>query len=696
MSRRALRGNRKRPGELQPKGECGARFDTLAGGGVRTMRKAFLLLAVLLAAQAAAAQGWVHYPLKSRPDEWPYNRGWNKLIYDPQYDEFLLWSGHQNCDNLFVNTFYAWKHADNSWHIRTYSGSRSLPTFTVERDDAWGRGERWVPVFTAWQAPSAPGTYTVTAQAGSKMASATIQVVAYPGPPGINVAIAPPSGVKVQAGHKQQFRAVVWESDAKPTDPFVSWAIVSGGGKIDARTGLFDAAGVGANTTTVIEASAEADPKVKAKASVEITATAPSGELTISPSVVTLSVSGKEGNGANNWIQLYAHVTGGGAVTWTASDGGTVETDPRTMQCSYAKGPPAIRGRNGSGLASQYPWTDDENGDVRAPVPSVYPGERHPYWQTAYDTKRHRVWQTGGAKDEQGCQPGAHGYVTGTCSYYNPQDIDLYYYDDDSKTKEIGTGWTMVCAYTGYSGGLRCGPENPGSRKETGMVYDPDDDLLVMYGGMVGGGGETNQVWTFNPNATPLQSGWSRMRTKCSGAGCVPCGPGCSGAPIRGGTKIVYDTAHHRVIAFGGYHPQAMAHNDTWVLQITSKNSGAWTQMNADGAANAPPPGKYPALAFDARRGLTYLQEGGTGDTWSYDYPANAWRKAIPCTDGPRNCPVHHNLFAKPVENMMTCDVDSQHDLLACRTGDPDGKEEISMWSLTLTGKIPASATPGK
>jgi hypothetical protein len=133
------------------------------------------------------------------------------------------------------------------------------------------------------------------------------------------------------------------------------------------------------------------------------------------------------------------------------------------------------------------------------------PNHRHTYNQITWDTTRNRMNISSGS-----CQ-GALGY-------------DFFSF---THTGTAGSGkWTQSTATS----------PNTGNRQEGAMVYMPNTDRVLFYGGFAGVNGSTgSDTWEYDPAGNT----WTQI--------CSNCAPGARHAHI-----LVYDNASGKVILFGG------------------------------------------------------------------------------------------------------------------------------------------------
>ena len=292
---------------------------------------------------------------------------------------------------------------------------------------------------------------------------------------------------------------------------------------------------------------------------------------------------------------------------------------------------------------------------------ATYPGDRHPFHTQIYDTMRSRLVIYSGVEAAENCAGTGHG----VCGF-----PDTYHYFSSSGVVSTpGQGWTQDC---GLNTTLpACAP---GTRQEGAMTYDTFQDLIVLYGALQNGTA-TSDTWVYagTPNT------WTKVITKCVGANCVvnACGKGCNSLGQRAGQSMVYDTINRKVVLFGGYKVGKgidIPQNDTWIYDTPS---GTWTESKSA----RPPAVKYPAIAFDTKRGIIWLHTGlnnPTGDDWTYNVATDTWTQTA-ITGGP--VPKSQNK-GYAAQNTLTMDYDPVLDALVA-TAD-DATNITKMWQISL------------
>ncbi len=179
------------------------------------------------------------------------------------------------------------------------------------------------------------------------------------------------------------------------------------------------------------------------------------------------------------------------------------------------------------------------------------------------------------------------------------------------------------------------GPERPQARHAHLSAYDTDQQLYIVFGGIVSGA-TADDTWHY----TPAANQWS------SSLGC-PSGPSPPPGPApRWLGAMAYDPANAEVAMFGGEDPRVSPfYGDTWTLQIID-GAACWTER---GPLNPSPSARAnAAMAYVPTRGTLVLYGGNLGgtapdgifcDLWEWD--GSTWRE-IAQTGGP--CIRDHSL----------------------------------------------------
>jgi galactose oxidase-like protein/Kelch motif protein len=149
--------------------------------------------------------------------------------------------------------------------------------------------------------------------------------------------------------------------------------------------------------------------------------------------------------------------------------------------------------------------------------------------------------------------------------------------------------------------------DSPPSRRSHAMVYDPDNKLLVVFGGY-GNGTHLGDTWIINTT----MNDWVEMH------------PSVAPSP-RAATVMLYDPDQQQMILFGGFaFGHSIVSNETWGYSY-SRNT--WTNLQP---MNAPSERASYGMAYDSTRKQMILFGGFTesgyfNDLWVYTPSENSW-----------------------------------------------------------------------
>jgi hypothetical protein len=171
------------------------------------------------------------------------------------------------------------------------------------------------------------------------------------------------------------------------------------------------------------------------------------------------------------------------------------------------------------------------------------------------------------------------------------------------------------------------------------MTYDPDDDVLILFG--YDQSADTNDMWAYcstvgnTPGvltATQTAAGctraddWTQLTTSCAGSLCIRNHPPGSTYP-----GMVWDTATHKILQFGG--TQGYLGTPQNVIFSYSVPSKTWTQKTS---ANLPPVivsngscclQSFPTIAYDTQTQKLFYHflNNNTSADYIYDPVADQW-----------------------------------------------------------------------
>jgi N-acetylneuraminic acid mutarotase len=156
------------------------------------------------------------------------------------------------------------------------------------------------------------------------------------------------------------------------------------------------------------------------------------------------------------------------------------------------------------------------------------------------------------------------------------------------------------------------GASVPEPRWGHSMVYDPDTQKVVVFGGTGTGDRYFRDTWLFDP----LTATWSA--------------PEVAPRPTaRQAASMAYDPATKRVILFGGENGSRVL-GDTWAFDPAANT---WTQLHS---STSPPARCSQSMVYDATSS-TIILFGGTdwdlrafSDTWAFDSAAGTWTELHP------------------------------------------------------------------
>jgi len=535
---------------------------------------------------------------------------------------------------------------------------------------------------------TAGGSNTVTASSAGLTGSPIVFSATGTGTAGTATAIAVVSGSN-QSGTAGQplaspFIVQVNNASGSPVSGVsVTFAVTSGGGTLSTTSATTNSSGQ-ASTTLTLGPGAGTN-----------TVTASSTGLADSP--ITFTATAVSGSGGGSGTSGSTGSGGGAAVTWTLQQAGSgwpsyvgwtyPQYDPVSQQTIFYVGPPS--GAHGIYSTDIYAYNSGTNvfthitgtgssADLCPADTATLPGDRHPGWQMAVDTKRSMMWLYGGVNGAcNGSYVSASGnsitMVSGasfvTNGSWNNLQITLNGVSFTIASVTDSSHLTLTTSTGGQFGSatnvlmllpapntnprrdmyylqLTPNPVNDTwhqvlpahlpatSNSVASMIYDPDDDVLFAFG--YDSGANTHDNWVYcrtaentppgTPTAKQLAAGCSNPDdwNQVNPTGAVqPMGSYFPG--------MVYDTVNKEVILYGGGLPDGVTfYNQTWVYRVPTQT---WTQK---ALSTTPPPvynGPYtgqPALAYNpVTHTVIYHQTSNAGAPadWQYDAAADTWTK---------------------------------------------------------------------
>jgi hypothetical protein len=376
----------------------------------------------------------------------------------------------------------------------------------------------------------------------------------------------------------------------------VTFVVTAGGGAVSPTTIATDSSGLASTVLTL--GSALATDLV----------TVGAGSLSGSPATFTAVTTDTVGI---SWVKQ-PHTAG-----WPAFNGFQTiwydATSQQTLQYGIVTGSNSIYSSDMFAYrASANQWTRiGGNGTLTtscSPGTSTWPGDRHPGWQMTIDTKRNVLWLFGGV-----------------CSGTNR--LDMWYMQ--LRPDPMQNTWHQVAI-----------AHPPTSNNSAAMVYDPDDDVIFLFGS--DGGGQTRTNWVYCPTSATTTPG--TLTAKQTAAGCATPDDWANVA-VAGGVQppgiafpgLVYDTITKTVIQFGGTASSLASHyNETWAYSVPGR---MWTRKAL--STVVPPVNQsmitgQPAMAYNPiTHKIVYHSPGVSPTDWQYDPVADTWVQLPSSGGGP-------------------------------------------------------------
>ncbi|MEM4308836.1 MAG: kelch repeat-containing protein [Thermoplasmata archaeon] len=234
-----------------------------------------------------------------------------------------------------------------------------------------------------------------------------------------------------------------------------------------------------------------------------------------------------------------------------------------------------------------------------------------------FDTNRNRIWVFGGYTGSYYLSDTV--YLASTSNLWMPlypepryghgivyhEAKDLFVLFGGFLQSGVRSSETWVYNHSSNRWTLMFSDPAPSARTYMGLVYDPDTELIVLFGGY-GATTGLNDTWVYDITTNTWTS---RVN---------------SGAPSpRNGHGMVYDTVNKKVLVFGGYNTSGSTYNnETWVYDV---NTNVWTKQNP---AVAPLARAYFASAYGNGQFFIFGGESNSGylnDTWAYSLSTNTW-----------------------------------------------------------------------
>ena len=163
-------------------------------------------------------------------------------------------------------------------------------------------------------------------------------------------------------------------------------------------------------------------------------------------------------------------------------------------------------------------------------------------------------------------------------------------------------------------------PGAPGqARSNHSMIWDPQDDELLAFGGINSKGNLLNDLEAYSPASnqwTTLTPEGASSASDCSGSSPSP----------RMNAALIWDSADQEALLFGGEGNNSSYLSDLWAY---SPSKGKWTNLACSTTSGAGPAGRGGAgVAWDGSRMLILGglgADGPLGDFWAYAPASASW-----------------------------------------------------------------------
>lgn len=233
-------------------------------------------------------------------------------------------------------------------------------------------------------------------------------------------------------------------------------------------------------------------------------------------------------------------------------------------------------------------WSHGTTQNTGGPADSkTAPSDNHPYHFMAWDIKRGVVWKGFGSA--------VTGGTTGNCGDCGVSD--LYSFDVTSKS------WNELCGNTVVA----C-PPNTYQAQETAAAYDPLNDVIIMYGGLVRGS-PVADLWAYYP----VSNTWREVCGQEPGVS-----PRCPAPQLRQHTMVSIGNGF--IYLFGGMDQRGVPQNQTWAI-----DTGSLTMTQITGAVN-PLPQRFPVMDYVAKlNSLVLVDAQSPAHVWKFNIPTSTW-----------------------------------------------------------------------
>jgi hypothetical protein len=167
---------------------------------------------------------------------------------------------------------------------------------------------------------------------------------------------------------------------------------------------------------------------------------------------------------------------------------------------------------------------------------------------------------------------------------------------------------TLIYSYSSNSWAKLACPTHPSARSNHAMVYCNQTNEIIMYGGF----GVTD-TWSFDC----VTQTWSEVVTATN--------PG-----VHHSLALAYDPQENAVILFGGFGSDGYETDDTWKFDCATRE---WSDL----APSTTPLARYGhVMVYDECINLIVMTAGNTAtqghqdDTWTFNVTSNTWTELTP------------------------------------------------------------------
>jgi N-acetylneuraminic acid mutarotase len=200
---------------------------------------------------------------------------------------------------------------------------------------------------------------------------------------------------------------------------------------------------------------------------------------------------------------------------------------------------------------------------------------------------------------------------------YDPLNRQIIIFGGDSPHDRLADTWVYSLADNRWQ--EVTSSVSPPPRSDLGLVYDEQNQVVILFSGYCLDSFREmcDDTWAFDPKTNT----WTEMNP-------------ASSPPIMYGHTMVYDSINQKIILWGGHEStykngELSSHQYGKSIWQYSYQENNWQQVPS---INSPPARYWHQTAFDTTNG-TMLLFGGNGanaflsDTWIYDVTNRAWQK---------------------------------------------------------------------